>query len=73
MMLDFISENFSNFVVVLENKGLVGKVDFLLSRRIVSFTESVRFIIFGYGPFGMVSQDSKLMGSELMSVLACDN
>lgn len=67
MILDFISEILSNFVVVLKNRGTIEKLDFLMGIRIVSFYERMTLIL-GYEFFDLLSQDSKPVVSKLISV-----
>lgn len=63
---DFISDT------QLENRRKIEKLYFLLSRTREAFSESMTFTIFGYESFALLSQDSKLMGSNWV-LLVCDN
>lgn len=69
---DFISEILNNFVLMLENRRKIEKLYFLLSRTRVAFSENMTFMIFGYESFALLSQDSKLVGSNWV-LLVCDN
>ena len=61
---DFISEILNNIVVILENRRSIERLHVLMSRRRVAFCGSTTLTIFGQESFGLLSQDSKLMGSN---------